>query len=316
MGTIGDGDIITMIQEFDCAALSAMWDENGQWSSEPSSGLEPPSGGLRGTAMLINVQRGTLYSFVASALTEFSDIQQHTAPSELIPDLTSAHDEGTENGATKSIVCNESECIEDTWERSVDAVAATLMAHSLSGEFSIESNIGADSEAILTFPLRKIYFDESNESQGHVRIDLFVHDRNGDGERGTHICAPILDTQPCNAPYKSSTLDSVNVLSFKNSVTDFESTVISGILAEEHTSFFPSPEFPIIPESGQFDFYLPVPLPMLLISNSGRHYFGNPVMGVVLQEFTNGHLTNEAGQLVRATYGNVFQLSKKKERTE
>jgi len=310
MGVISDSDIWSEINDFDCDALSALWAEEGQWNSDPSFGLEPPNGGLRGSASIINVTQGSMYSFVATALTEFSDIPQHTAPDALLPDLTTAHDAGTDEGFTTSITCNEKSCVEDTWDRPVDAVAATLMAHSLNGEFSIEPGVGASSEAILTFPLRKFYFDEGDEFQGRIRVDLFVYDRTGKGEKSTIICDVLIDTHPCDAPYNVLELQSVSVISFNNTVSDFEMTLSSNILSEEHLSFFPSPEFPSIPESGQFGIFLPVPLPALLRSNSGHSFFGNPVIGTVLQRFTNGQLTNDSGALIRANYGNAFGLSK------
>ncbi len=311
MGTIIDLDILRLIEEPDCEALNALWAENGQWLDDPSFGLGPPVGGVRGSASLINVGHGTMYSFVATALSAFSDIQQHTAPGELLPNLTSAHDAGTEANATISVLCINGECIEDTWERPVDAVAATLLSRRLSGEFSIEPNIGGSTEVILTFPLQKFYFDENNFDQGITFIGLFVYDRTGFGQRQNTICiTPVLSK--CEAPYQDSNLPSMRILSFNNAVSNHNTTVTSNILSEEHVSFFPSPEFPIIPESGQFEVYLGSQFGHSITSNS-RAYTGNPVIGVVLQEFKNGQLTNDNDQLIQANYGNAFELSTMKE---
>jgi len=310
MGAIVDTGISSHVNEFDCDALNAMWAENGQWNNDPSFGLAASSGRLRGTASIINVAHGTMYSFVASALTGFSDIPQHSAPGELLPDLTTAHDAGTDNNATTSIVCQNQECIEDTWQHPADAVAVSLLARQLTGDFSTETSIRASSEVVLTFPLRKFYYDAGHTPLGNIRLDYFVYDRAGEGDRTDVICAPIVDIPPCDAPFSHSIgRNSVGILSFNNSVTDYGTTRPSNILSEEYISSYPSPNFPTIRESGQFSLFTFVGNERFR-SNSGRTYAGIPVIGAVIQEFSNGQLTNGAGQLVRANYGNAFELSR------
>lgn len=316
MGTISDPDILDQVNDADCESLASLWAENGQWTNDPSFGVERPKGDLRGSASVINAERGTMYSFVATALSAFSDIQQHTAPAEPLPDLTSAHDEGTEAGATKSITCRYTNCYEDTWSRPIDAVAATLMAHRLSGEYSIEPGVAANAEVVLTFPLRKHNIGDASSTQ--IRIDLFTFDRSGLGEVKDWFCSPIIMTPPCNAPYRSGGSGSpiVTVHSFNNSVDDYEETVLSDILSEQHDSFFPSTDFPTIPNSGQFDFYSPFGLPGLLTSNEGTPFYGAPVIGLVFQQYTNGFLTDSSGQLIKANYGNALELSRRWESTQ
>lgn len=311
MGTIIDTDISNLVNEFDCDALNALWAENGQWNNDPSFGLVAPSGGLRGTASVVNVERGTLYSFVASALTGFSDIPQHSAPGELLPDLTTAHDAGTDNDATTSIVCQKQACIEDTWENPADAVAVSLLARQLTGDFSSETSVRASAEVVLAFPMRKFYFDVGHTGvQSNISFSFFVYDRTGAGDKTDNICTPIIDLPPCNAPFGHVIgRNSIGVLSFNNTVSDFGTTLASNILSEEYTSSYPSPQFPTIRESGQFNLFMFVGNDRFR-SNSGRIYAGIPVIGAVLQEFSNGQLTNTAGQLVRANYGNAFELSR------
>jgi hypothetical protein len=317
MGVVTDETITTQIEEFDCAALNVLWQENGQWRNDPSYGLEPPSGNLRGTAMLINVGRGTMYSFVASALTEFSDIQQHTAPGEPLPNLTSAHDAGTDQGATTSIVCANEDCINDTWESPLYAVAAVLSARELFGDFSIEANIGAAAEVVMTWPLAEYYQPQASYQLPPVATYLFA---TRDGmQTGCE--------EPCSEEFnRPLQLPGVTILSLNYS--EDQPHTITPILGEENSQIFPDEDYSQLPESGTILMRLevppytgpvvtPAPSPIWnRPSLSGRVYAGVPVIGFVLQQFTNGQLKDNNGDPVRANYGNVFVLSRTMEIAE
>lgn len=318
MGTISDDEIITKIREQDCEALNAIWAENGQWSQDPDFGIAAPNGKLRGSAMLINIEQGTMYSFVASALTQFSDIPQHTAPDSLLPDLTSAHDAGTDNGATTSIICYElrdtPSCIEDTFDRPVDAVAAAMSATQLKGEYSTESRINAKSEVILTYPLRAFYAAE-NKFQGLPWIILDVMDRSGNragNGQALPACISIVKTF-CRGSWNkqaqpATDVLSVDILSFGDTAEDAGMLKTSAILGEQYTAFFPNQDNPTIPAEGSiwvgYDF-----IGSETRSNSGKGYAAFPVIGTVLQSYTNGQLQDENGESILANYGNALELS-------
>lgn len=312
MGTISDSGIQTLIENFDCDALNALWVENSQWANEPSFGLTPPRGDLRGTGSLINIERGTMYSFVATALTQFSDIQQHSAPDEPLPNLTSGHDAGTDNGATTSVVCDEGKCIEDTWERPVDAVAAAIMAHEFYGEFSTEESIGALTEVVLTYPLQSFYSDENNFPLGNPQTLIEIHDRNGEEDPGGGFgCIPLIDSF-CAGTWSKRSNAGIDLLSFYDSAADEGSEKVSKILGESYTAFFPDETVSTIPDTGSVWIGFEVPIPEALRSLSGRTYLGVPVIGFVIQQFTNGYLQDSNGDSIRANYGNAFELSRKK----
>ena len=317
MGTITGEEILDAVNTQNCVELVNLWADSGLWRTDPSSGISPPNGRLRGSASLINVPQGTMYSFVARALTEFSDIQQHSPPEDPLPDLTSAHDVGTNGGETTSWVCSGMACVEDTWSRPVDAVAAAMMAHELQGEFNNASNIGAETEVVLTFPLRSFYAMESHAFHENPQVLLEIRDRDGRGDDGgaRFGCIPELSSF-CRGTWSLQAVQpidalSVDILSFGDLATDAGSVKISELLGEEYTAFFPDDFAPSIPESGTFWLGMETDGPATLQSISGKIYFGVPVLGFALQRYTNGYLLNNLGQLVLANYGSAFDLSTK-----
>lgn len=317
MGTITGEEILDAVNTQNCVELVNLWADGGLWRTDPSSGISPPNGRLRGSASLINVQQAVMYSFVASALTEFSDIQQHSPPEDPLPNLTSAHDAGTDGGETTSWVCSGMACVEDTWSRPVDAVAAALMASEMQGEVNIDSNIGAKTEVILTFPLRAFYAADNDTFRGNPHILLDIHDREGNGDEGgaRQGCVPLI-TRLCRGSWRTRAdlpvnALSVNILSFGDLVAEVGSVKVSEILGEEYTAFFPDEAVPSIPQTGTFWIGIEVPLIAGMESNSMNFYFGVPVFGIALQSYTNGYLLNNQDQLVQANYGNAFELSRK-----
>lgn len=318
MGVITDGGVGDLINEFDCDGLGALWSENGQWFGDPSFGLGSPDGELSGLAMLTNVEHGTMYSFVATALTDFSDIQQHTSPVESLPDLASAHDAGTDEGFTTSVVCTVGVggCIEDTWEAPVYAVAAVLSARELSGDFNMEPDIGAITEVIMTAPLAQYYEPDINYNLPPIATYQFI-DRQGLVTGCTDTC----EEEPMTRDFETP---GITILSTNYPSDDLESEMSSSILWEESAQKFPNEGYPQLPINGALLMRMESPIPQFPVvtgriyrpiwdrtSLSGKVYQGSPVIGFVLQQFTNGHLTNEQGQLIQANYGNAFELSRK-----
>lgn len=311
MGSIVDQSTKDAANSFDCDGLEAMWAEGGVWRNEdPGFQLAPPQGRLRGTTQLINIQEGTLYSIVATALTEFSDIPQHTGPESETPNLSTPHDAGTASGNTQSTRCFRpylqptKSCIVDTWARPKDAVAAVLSTNELRGEYTNNDEIAAKAELILTFPLQP--YREMNDWVPWLIMDIGgIHDASGP------ICAPILSIPPCSGDYDQSVEEAVFLASFNDSRDDFGNLIFSEILKDGHTAFFPEPIGPLLPVASSFGAYMRRESGLELISNSGTRYPGDPVIGYILQKYSNGQLTNQEGEVIKANYGNAFELSQK-----
>jgi hypothetical protein len=144
------------VQARDCDQLAQAWSPadsaNSYWLDDPTTDLLPPAGGLRGSASIIRVGDGTLFSYDADAIDGFSTSPIHFAPSDPEPHLNS----GT---ARTSAVAIDGVMDEQTWPTGVEAVSALLMLATVHNEFVIEDFLNAQSEWVVTLPTHRFYTD-------------------------------------------------------------------------------------------------------------------------------------------------------------
>ena len=152
----------------DCEALVAAWTDpdntvagdEGYWLMDPSTDLEAPSGGLFGGAAVINVNAGTMYSYDAKAINGFADSVDandflHQQPGDTRPNLNS----GDRMDAT--VFTDDGQALASNGlTRGVDAVSFVFMHDQIMNEYTTESNIGALTEWVVTFPTKHFYVYE------------------------------------------------------------------------------------------------------------------------------------------------------------
>ena len=145
----------------DCDAINESWTgPNGEWFDDPTVDVLPPSGGLFGGISIINVAKGTLYSYSAVAINGFADedvdIEDlHQVPGTVLPSLNSG------NVKTASIYLSDGDSYTSPpFERGVDALTFVLMRDQLMNEYIIEDSLGASTEWVVTFPTKSFYVDE------------------------------------------------------------------------------------------------------------------------------------------------------------
>ncbi len=302
MGTIGSG-----AGDGSCTGLATSWN-SGVWSQDPASAFDESSldAAVRGTLNLVNVQKGTSYTIPATALREFSDISQHTAPSSALPDLASAHDSGTADNATRSRSCDGTGCMESTWTLPRNAVAAALLVEAVNGEYTRSSSLAGKSDLVFSYPLRHHFEKGTGDDMDSPRVDLATFDRSG-MFRGGYICCVC----PSAAPPHGCSYTEPWMLDFEESVI-----ALSFLLSDDSSSLLPSevlgvyrvhlPSFSLLPSaegtfiSRQFG---------ALTSNEGHVHTGLPVIGVVLQQFENGNLIGADGVPQRANYGVALPMT-------
>ena len=289
-----------------CLPLAHHWNsETGLWSQgqDPNSHMQGTgSRTMRGALTLVNVQKGTSYAIPATALREFSDIAQHTEPSSPLPDLASAHDSGTAEGATRSRVCDANHCEEDSWALPRDAVAAALMASSLRGEFTNSPTLAGKSDLVFTYPLRHHFAEEDQAQLGAAQPHLYTYDRSGMAAGGTVLICPGPNPLACDPPWELDHSESLAVFSLPDSEGEHpeQPSDVLGIAVQSVTALGPAPNEGTFRASYSGG----------LVSNSGRNYFGVPVIGVALQQFENGNLTGEDGVPQRANYGVAVPMTR------
>jgi hypothetical protein len=79
-----------------CAQVRNAWapidlsSPGGYWTTNATTDLLPPAGGLYGAAGIVDVSLGTLYAYDATAIDGFSDVVQNSAPGDPKPNLSTA----------------------------------------------------------------------------------------------------------------------------------------------------------------------------------------------------------------------------------
>jgi hypothetical protein len=136
-------------------------DDDGYWLNEDDYGaltdIEDPSGGLFGGAAIVNPDRGTMYSYNATALNGYSDRPfkgdqvLHSFPGKETPSLADGdrNDGRVFSGAGKERTA--------TFSHTIDAVSYVFMHDSIMNEYSLETAFSAASEWVVTFPTKNFY---------------------------------------------------------------------------------------------------------------------------------------------------------------
>ncbi|HEX5122918.1 MAG TPA: hypothetical protein VFV97_06705 [Rhodanobacteraceae bacterium] len=123
--------------------------------------LAVPSGGLTGSAAIVNVLQGTLFAYQATALVGFTDrlpVDDLTDATQ--PSLDGAHS-GDSSRTARAYVPNGAATIVADYDNGIDAVSAVLMSDTIANEFLTAASLGASTDWVVTFPTKRYYVDES-----------------------------------------------------------------------------------------------------------------------------------------------------------
>lgn len=141
-----------------CGAINANWLPGGIWSAAANvNDFAAPdgSGGLFGSASIINVNNGTDVTYNADAIQNYGLAAQHSTPGNLAPNLKTGSvvtSDVFNAGASAAVQSN-------TWGDAVEAVSASYMHDRIYGEYVLDDSIGANTEWVVTFPTKFAYVD-------------------------------------------------------------------------------------------------------------------------------------------------------------
>jgi hypothetical protein len=153
-----------------CGALEAAWN-GGYWTANPKTDLTNPTGGLIGSVAIINVGRGTIASYAATALDEFrtdpadpnnatSSVVAHSRPDQTSIELDDALSDPVTARATALLQgTSGSARLNYSGNSRIDAVSAVLAARNAVAEFDIDPAAGASTSVVLNYPTRRYYTD-------------------------------------------------------------------------------------------------------------------------------------------------------------
>ncbi len=148
-------------QSAGCGQVVNAWGGGGYWTSNATTDLSPPGGGLYGSAGIVDVEQGTLYAYDATAIDGFSDVAQHTAPGDSKPNLSTAVTDSAHDVARAYVPIGIKMIQADypASTRGVDAVSAVIMSVELHNEFNSDPAVGAQSDFLVAFPTKHFYVD-------------------------------------------------------------------------------------------------------------------------------------------------------------
>ena len=132
------------------------WDDTSE-NFDPTFGFDTErgaSGGLFGSASIINVAEGTMFSYNATAVDGFwaQGTTRHTRPDSLFPSLAQGNSE-------EAFVFNNGELVELSYESPLFGLNAVLAFDMLMNEYITDQDLAARTEWVLTFPTKRFHTD-------------------------------------------------------------------------------------------------------------------------------------------------------------
>ncbi len=308
----------------DCDLLELAWQDNGQWSEDPLSGLTAVSGGLSASADLINVREGINYSLPVVALADFypNETIKHVDVGDIDLSLDAAK--------TEAVVFKEKGFQKLTFDSGIDAVSAVLMAEKITASYVLEVALDAQTDLILTQPTRRFYFtvegdikapfnqnydetlkcsetDLPSSTYGGIEINETLYDRGSQkGLYDTSIRPP-----PPSLPIEG-VCGSVYVFSFSlfnQNIINQTTSTLPRITGSKNYGYLMQIPFGLIStENGFADIQFQNTRTLNGINSDGENIAlkGVPIMGMSLFRFTNAG----AADGLLAQYGGTLPIKK------
>lgn len=293
----------------DCKAISDAWSD-GKWATNRNTAMQAPSGGLYGSAILLNVGTGFAVSYDATAVDNFWALSgsnsAHNQPGTSFPDLNGQVENGTtivKLGNKKSTVVANGGRITSTWNETIDALSAVMMSKTIANDYNVEAGTNSKTDWVVSFPTKHFYVNSTESRNGLVPEDskkgrapfksLFASD-NDDGacesvslayydrEERTNKASGGVDFSPSNNPAGPSLCWETSRITFNNKTTFGPSNTLNNI------------ETPYASGWARIDFT------GSMVSKEGHRYVGLPVLGFAASAVQNGTLN---GGKILANYG-------------
>ncbi len=150
-----------------CPQVVAAWTgapRPGYWSVDASIDIETPTGGLFGSAMLIDVVNGVSAPYSADAIDGFMSAGiLHNLPGDTKPSLIDVGGPGALD--VTAYVFNNGQLITSSYgaaapgTRKVDAVSAIFMHNDIFNEYVLDGAANATTDWVVTFPTKRFYVD-------------------------------------------------------------------------------------------------------------------------------------------------------------
>lgn len=305
----------------DCAQVIGAWVATpaGYWIQDPNTDIDPPTGGLFGSALMVDLLDGTAAAYSADAIEAFltGDQNLHNRPGEVNPSLSSV---GGSDPSVTAYVFNNGQLIQATYGaavgagRNIDSVSALFMHDNLFNEYVLGGVANAATDWVVTFPTKRYYVDpiivgataiqpftrrftSAGGGTANVEVGLFPFDRE-EGSPGSCTGSDI-DNPNCGVCF--SPCDDT---SFAPPVLSYESQIISFQTAAD---FDADPTSPLLGSAlasnvdVRADYLSEGWMRLglnptsethaLSASTDGEVFYGLPATGFAVQNFQNANVT-------------------------
>ncbi len=279
-----------------CAAIENDWADDETWSL---GDLTAPSGGLMGSASIVNVGQGLALAYDAIALQNFWQGEGvFSAPGSLEPDLSFAEPESV-------MLLDNGDLVTSQWSSGVEAVSALLMHAAVYNEYALDQIINGKTEWVLSFPTKRFHTQVDDALirpfrqrwNGRESCDSFeveIWDREAQVEP---VFACTLGACP-PPPALPEFCYATNTLEFL--LPGVPAADTSQVLGSENVLALTVPSTSVA-EGGwaRIEFYGDT---QSMIPDSGTGFIGLPVTGFSVHQFTNAG----AAEGLLAQYGSLF----------
>jgi hypothetical protein len=275
-----------------------------------ASAMGPPSGGLTGSATIVSVADGTMYSYDATALANFSAVSLWSRPGSASPTLADVNPK-------VSVVFSDTDAQQATWDVAkgaspADPVSAVLMTDQLINWFVLDPATNSLTDWVVTMPTKPFYVSVGESTSGSARPPFesnftkggapdyfgqiscpttptapFITDREGRNlGDGTFFCtSPPPGAEPVTLSWTS------NVVTFNNGnlLNAFSSANLTSGFANGWARMSPYPY-----STGSVH-------RLTSTDSSPRTYYGLPMIGFMANDYVNRTLL-VGGQPVLSNY--------------
>lgn len=317
----------------ECGPIRGAWlTSDGIWRQDEQTDLLPPSGRISGQAVVINVPLARASAYAATALDHFYQHQDgdnppslHSAPEDLdFPNLGSADPARSYVYIDRSLPA---QLVEDDWPDGISAVSAVLTVSTMIAPFNQDPDIDAISDHIVTLPTRYLMTQPDRSDFGPFAFDaatIAAQQNQGTACEQAflgHSVSDVLMDQGINGFIERQLCYSVNALAYTNQALasgsaisheadDSFSPMLGSRLyrpASVSVNSAPLPAEPPVIRTGWSQLGLnPLVLgeevPQLQNPDSGRIYYGFPIIGFSAQGAQNQAINARFGSGIRQTH--------------
>lgn len=308
------------------------------WSGDPATDMANPTGGLYGTVYVVNVPRGTIFAYAATALEDFRSDPDDLPPGSVAtvvlhapnfdshPNLGDALNDPTANIANADVYTNGT-VVHATFPagaRGVDAVSAVLTAGMIDSEYTADPSLGATTTYVFSYPTRRFYTDPAIAGAAAIApfSALFAGVRantvsetlsyanfDRSGTTLTLDCDPVTCADRLQSP--GTSVEVLDLGANASAMLDSHLTIQFAASSDSPVAYSPQGRVQFFPDLSNLDVFWDFnglrPQRYMRPSNEGDFFSGMPIVGFTAFNIINANA--QAGVLANYSMAVPFRTA-------